>query len=208
MHIRILSAIRRRYVRAGGIGLAFVVLSVAVTARVFVWPALQPLPERADAIIELAGPRDLDRDRVALELAREHRAPVLIQSTLPGDTACLPPVAGVRIECFHPDPNTTRGEARYIGAIAAQRHWHSVILVTTPDQAWRADLAGVAVLRRNGVQRHRSPAVERLVPTDPIPVARLDQSAHHPADLLDREPLRPSRVQPWLGSAQPAALAT
>ena len=91
MHMGILSAIRRRYVRAGGIGLAFVVVSVAVTARVFVWPALQPLPERADAIIELGGPRDLDRDRVALELAREHRAPVLIQSTRPGDTACLPP---------------------------------------------------------------------------------------------------------------------
>jgi uncharacterized SAM-binding protein YcdF (DUF218 family) len=140
VHIRILSATRRPYIRAGGIGLAFVVLSVAVTARVFVWPALQPLPERADAIIELAGPSDLDRDRVALELAREHRAPVLIQSTLPGDTACLPPVAGVRIECFYPDPNTTRGEARYIGAIATQRHWHSVILVTTPDQAWRASL--------------------------------------------------------------------
>jgi len=138
--IRILSAIRRRFVGAGGIGLAFVVVSVAVTARVFVWPALQPLPERADAIIELAGPRDLDRDRVALELAREHRAPVLIQSTRPGDTACLPPVPGVRIECFYADPNTTRGEARYIGAIAAQRHWHSVILVTTPDQAWRANL--------------------------------------------------------------------
>ena len=117
-----------------------VVALSAVTVRVFVWPDLQPLPERADAIIELAGPGDRYRDRVALDLAREQRAPVLIQSTLPDDTSCLPPVAGVRIECFHPDLNTTRGEARYIGAIAAQRHWASVILVTTPDQAWRAHL--------------------------------------------------------------------
>jgi hypothetical protein len=118
-----------------------VVAFAAVTARVFVWPDLQPLPEHADAIIELAGPRMPDRDRVAVELAREHRAPVLIQSTLAfGTSFCLPPVAGVRIECFRPDPETTRGEARYIAALAAQRHWDSIILVTTPDQAWRAHL--------------------------------------------------------------------
>lgn len=131
----------RRYRRAAAaIGGVLVVAFAAVTARVFVWPDLQPLPTHADAIIELGGPGDDDRDRVALDLARERKAPVLIQSTLPDDTRCLPPVAGVRIECFHPDPNTTRGEARYIGFIAAERHWESVILVTTPDQAWRAHL--------------------------------------------------------------------
>jgi uncharacterized SAM-binding protein YcdF (DUF218 family) len=46
----------------------------------------------------------------------------------------------VRIECFHTAPWTTRGEARYIAAVAARRHWDSIILVTTPDQAWRARL--------------------------------------------------------------------
>ena len=132
---------RRRYLRAAAMGAALSVVALsAVTVRVFVWPDLPPLPERADAIIELAGPGDRYRDWVALDLAREQRAPVLIQSTLPDDTSCLPPVAGVRIECFHPDLNTTQGEARYIGAIAAQRHWASVILVSTPDQAWRAHL--------------------------------------------------------------------
>ncbi|MET0995505.1 MAG: hypothetical protein ABWY20_16105 [Mycobacterium sp.] len=44
------------------------------------------------------------------------------------------------ILCFHADPNTTRGEAQYIAAEAARRGWRSVILVTTPDQAWRARL--------------------------------------------------------------------
>jgi hypothetical protein len=115
-------------------------LFAAVTARVFVWPDLQPLPARADAIVELAGAGDDDRDRVALDLARDRRAPVLVQSTVVGDTACLPPIAGVRLLCFHPDPVTTRGEARYIGTMAARLDWHSVILVTTPDQAWRARL--------------------------------------------------------------------
>jgi len=133
---------RRRVVLVAGIGVVLLAAAfVAVTARVFVWPDLQPLPKRADAIIELAGPRMLDRDRVALELAREHKAPVLIQSTLAfGSDFCLPPVAGVHIECFRADPPTTRGEARYIASIAAQRHWNSIILVTTPDQAWRAAL--------------------------------------------------------------------
>ena len=46
----------------------------------------------------------------------------------------------VTIVCFHPDPDTTRGEARYIGALAAERHWRSVIIVTSRDHAWRARL--------------------------------------------------------------------
>jgi uncharacterized SAM-binding protein YcdF (DUF218 family) len=40
--------------------------------------------------------------------------------------------------CFHAEPNTTRGEAQSIGALAAQYNWSSIILVTTPDHAWRA----------------------------------------------------------------------
>ena len=122
------------------VGATLTALLAAVTARVFVWPDLQPLPARADAIVELAGPGDQDRDRVALELARDGKAHVLVQSTLASDTACLPPVTGVQLICFHPNPLTTRGEARHIGALAARQDWQSVILVTTPDQAWRARL--------------------------------------------------------------------
>jgi uncharacterized SAM-binding protein YcdF (DUF218 family) len=116
-----------------------IILFAAVTARMFIWPDLEPLPERVDAIIELGGPTF--RDEAALELARDHRAPVLVQSTVreeAGTHSCLPPVSGVTILCFHADPNTTRGEARAIGAMAAQYHWDSIILVTTPDHAWRS----------------------------------------------------------------------
>jgi hypothetical protein len=131
----------RRYRLAAWIAAAAVVTNfVVITARVFVWPDLAPLPDHADAIIELAGPNDAGRDQVALELARQHRAPLLIQSTTPDDRFCLPPPPDVTVECFHPDPDTTRGEARYIGRLAAQRHWTSIILVTTTDQAWRAHL--------------------------------------------------------------------
>ena len=132
---------RRRLLRAFGIGgILTLATFVAVTAHLLVWPDLEPAPERVNAIVELGGPGDSDRDRVALKLARNHRAPVLIQSTVVGDAHCLPPAGGARVICFHPDPNTTRGEARWLGAIAAQRHWKSVIVVTTPDQAWRANL--------------------------------------------------------------------
>ncbi len=116
-----------------------VVVFAAATARLFIWPDLAPLPEQADAIIELGGPTN--RDEAALELARDHRAPVLVQSTVveeAGTHSCLPPVPDVTILCFHPDPETTRGEARAIAELAARYHWDSIILVTTPDHAWRA----------------------------------------------------------------------
>jgi uncharacterized SAM-binding protein YcdF (DUF218 family) len=120
------------------------VLFSAVTARVFIWPDLPPLPQRADAIIELGGAGNPeDRDAAALALARDHRAPVLVQSTVAveaGTDRCLPAVPDVTIMCFHPEPNTTRGEARAIAALAARHRWTSVILVTTPDHAWRARL--------------------------------------------------------------------
>jgi uncharacterized SAM-binding protein YcdF (DUF218 family) len=129
---------RRRWI--GIIALIIVLLFAAITARVFVWPDLPALPQHADAIVELAGPGDAGRDALALKLARAHRADYLVQSTTVGDTHCLPPPAGVQLLCFHPDPGTTRGEAQWIGREAKARNWKSVILVTTPDQAYRAKL--------------------------------------------------------------------
>ena len=108
------------------------------TATLFVWPSLPPVPAHVDAIVELGGPGD--RDSIALGLARDHRATYLVQSTMPNDTRCLPSVGGVRVLCFHAEPNTTRGEAEYIRTLASRYGWKSVILVTTPDQAWRARL--------------------------------------------------------------------
>jgi uncharacterized SAM-binding protein YcdF (DUF218 family) len=132
---------RRRTVTA--VLLVVVVVFSAFTARLFIWPDLDPLPSRVDAVIELGGPQALDRDRVALELVRAHRAPVVVQSTVieeAGTDRCLPPVPGVTVLCFHAEPNTTRGEAEYIGRLAEERHWRSIVLITTPDQAWRARL--------------------------------------------------------------------
>ncbi|MBA2954224.1 YdcF family protein [Nocardioides sp. MAH-18] len=121
--------------------LLVLVMFGVTTARVFVWPDLRPLPGHVDAIVELGGPGD--RDAVTLDLAAQHLAPLVIQSTVASDAlsdTCLPPVPGVEIGCFHPAPDTTRGEARWIGEQAAEHGWHSIIIVTTPDHAWRARL--------------------------------------------------------------------
>src|SRR4051812_12338522 len=88
-----------------------------LTARYFVFPRLPALPSRVDAIVELGGPGDEDRDRLALELARRQVAGYLVQSTTQEDAdggRCLPASPGVIVVCFHPDPLTTRGEARAI----------------------------------------------------------------------------------------------
>jgi hypothetical protein len=127
----------------GGGLLLVLVLFGAMTDRLLVQPHLAPPPPRADAIIELGGEGMAGRDRLAVQLARDQRAPYLVQSTVIGEAGtsrCLPPAPNVTVLCFHAEPNTTRGEARYIAEEAARRHWRSVVLVTTPDQAWRARL--------------------------------------------------------------------
>jgi hypothetical protein len=141
--VRPIRSTRHRWRKRVAVALVALLPVVGITARVFIWPNLPALPTKASAIIELAGPNEAGRDETAVALARAGRAPLLIQSTtISGSTSdtCLPAVRGVTIMCFHPDPSTTRGEAQYIGRTAATDGWSSVILVTTPDQAWRARL--------------------------------------------------------------------
>src|ERR1700741_2310817 len=98
---------RRRVFAAAAALVAAVVLG---SARLFVWPA-GGMPAPVSAIVILAGPGD--RLPVALRLAREHRAPVLVVSRgwQGYGGPCPPPVQGVKLICFDPDPGTTRGEA-------------------------------------------------------------------------------------------------
>src|SRR6478735_2651673 len=59
---------RRRRWRWSAFAVALVlVLWAAITARLFIWPDLVPLPQRADAIIELAGPAVDGRDQMAIK---------------------------------------------------------------------------------------------------------------------------------------------
>jgi uncharacterized SAM-binding protein YcdF (DUF218 family) len=122
------------------IAVGAVVLFIAfgsVTARLIVWPA-QGMPAHVSAIVVLAGRGD--RLAVALQLAREHRAPVLVVSQgwegYGGD--CPPMMSGIKIICFDPNPGNTRGEAEVVGRLAMRYGWSSVVLVTSPGQDTRA----------------------------------------------------------------------
>jgi uncharacterized SAM-binding protein YcdF (DUF218 family) len=117
--------------------LTLIVALSMITARLFVWPA-QGMPARASAIVVLAGPGD--RLAVALELARQHRAPMLVvsQGWEGYGGPCPPATPGVKTICFDPNPGNTRGEAELAGRLAKQYHWQSVVLVTTRVQDTRA----------------------------------------------------------------------
>ncbi len=123
--------------RALAAAAAVIVAFSVVTARLFVWPA-QGMSARVSAIVMLAGPGD--RLPVALQLARQHRAPMLVVSRgwQGYGGPCPPAVPGVALVCFEPDPGTTRGEAEAIGRLARQYHWTSVALITTRTQDTRA----------------------------------------------------------------------
>lgn len=118
---------------------ALVLTFAVVTARLLVWP-IQGAPATADAVVLFAGPGD--RIPVALQLAREHRAPVLVvsQGWMGYGGPCPAPTPGVRTICFEPSPGNTRGEAEYVGRLAQRYDWHSLILVVAPTQAVRAQL--------------------------------------------------------------------
>lgn len=128
---------RRRIRRALAALAAVIVVFCLITARLFVWPT-SGMSVHVSAVVMLAGPGD--RLPVALGLARQHRAPVLVVSR--GNQGyggpCPPPVPGVTLICFEPDPATTQGEAKALGRMARQFHWRSVVLVTTRTQDTRA----------------------------------------------------------------------
>jgi uncharacterized SAM-binding protein YcdF (DUF218 family) len=47
-------------------------------------------------------------------------------------------VPRVDIVCFRADPLDTRGEAEYVGALAARQHWDRIIVVPGRSQVTRA----------------------------------------------------------------------
>jgi hypothetical protein len=117
--------------------IVLLLLFALVTARLFVWPA-QGMPAHVSAIVMLDGPGN--RLAVARQLAREHRAPVLVvsQGWEGYGGPCPPTTPGVKTICFDPNPGDTRGEAEFVGRLANRYGWHSIVLVTTRAQDTRA----------------------------------------------------------------------
>jgi hypothetical protein len=91
----------------------------------------------------LGPPTTGTRLATALALVGSHRAGTLLIS-VPAELhdrlagQCASAIEGVEVICFEPHPGTTRGEARYLAAIAAARHWHTVLVVTSGYHVSRA----------------------------------------------------------------------
>lgn len=127
----------RSWRRVFGAVIILLVVFAAATARLLVWPA-QGMPASVSAIVMLAGGGD--RLPVALRLAREHKAPLLVvsQGWEGYGGPCPPQTPGVKTICFDPNPGDTRGEAEFAGQLAKRYQWNSVVLVTAPMQDTRA----------------------------------------------------------------------
>lgn len=117
--------------------LTLVMTFIVATAWLFVWPA-QGMPAQVSAVVMLAGPGN--RLPVALQLARERRAPMLVvsQGQHGYGGPCPSAIPGVKLICFDPDPGNTRGEAEFVGRLAKKYQWSSVVFVTTRPQDTRA----------------------------------------------------------------------
>lgn len=112
------------------------VLFLAATARLFIWPATDP-PTHVNAIVALGGNPFHLRVHKAMELAADGYAPVVVVSTSEGERC---PKARPRVEiiCFHPNPIDTRGEAEYSARLAARNGWKRLIVIPQRTQTTRA----------------------------------------------------------------------
>jgi uncharacterized SAM-binding protein YcdF (DUF218 family) len=114
-------------------------LFCGATARLFIWPTTG-MPERVDAIVVPGGPGN--RIAAAIALAERGRARYLVLSE--GEPVppqlCGAHVGAATVLCFMPNPDTTQGEAEATARLAKEYGFRSIVLVTTPDQTWRAEL--------------------------------------------------------------------
>lgn len=136
---------RRRWRRWLGATLAgLLVLWLAACFLVVYEPTINHV-SRADAILVL-GPPDVDgRVTEAYALARAHYAGTVVISVESDEqqqkkSACRNENPAYQVICFQPSPKTTRGEAEELGRLARQRHWTSVIVVTSKYHVSRARL--------------------------------------------------------------------
>ncbi|WP_143069420.1 YdcF family protein [Rhodococcus maanshanensis] len=108
----------------------------------YIHPQLDPL-RPADAILVLGGPDD-SRYPFGIELGLHGWAPTVVLSNPLGaeddwmTQVCESPHRGIEVECFVPDPPTTRGEGRELRRLADQHGWHHVIVVTFTPHISRA----------------------------------------------------------------------
>ena len=116
---------------------------VVATARLFVWPATDSVRD-VDAIVLFAGGRgerlELAEQLIDAGIASDLVIPNGLAPEWPeGNRACTED-RPYEVHCLRPDPDTTVGEARAIGALARDASWDTVLVVTSSYQVSRAGL--------------------------------------------------------------------
>lgn len=119
--------------------------------------------EHADAIVVLGGEHD-GREAYGLQLAREGWAPTVVLSNpyLPDDEvmqrACQPQ-RDIEVICFRPSVLTTRGEAMGVRAMAEERSWRKIIVLS-----WRYHLPRARLVFRQCYSDDPNSTVMSAVP--------------------------------------------
>ena len=125
------------------LGAVALVLVSAATARLFVWPSTDAV-RRVDAVVVFAGGRGERLARAEQLMENGAAANLVVANGLApewkaGNRACTERRRYV-VFCPTPKPDTTRGEARSVAALAAARGWGDVAVVTSRYQLARAGL--------------------------------------------------------------------
>lgn len=114
--------------------LLLVIVSLIAGLPVYVRPQIDPL-RPADAVFVLGGD-DWRRHMLGVELGMEGWAPKVVLSHPDGPGAdwagenCGKVYPRFELDCFLPDPPTTRGEAQELRRMAEEYGWDRVIVVT------------------------------------------------------------------------------
>lgn len=133
---------RRRIRRLAAFTGVLVIAGALGGLPVYVHPQVDAL-RRADAIVILGGP-SYSNIPFGLDLAAKGWAPTVVVSNPNGSNDqwltdyCASHPPGIAIQCFIPDPPTTRGEGLELHRLAVQYHWHTVIVVTWLPHVSRA----------------------------------------------------------------------
>jgi len=98
------------------------------------------MPARVDAIVVPGGSGNRIAAAIALAEGRRARYLVLSEGEPVPPQLCGALVGSATVLCFMPNPDTTQGEAEATARLATEYGFRSIVLVTTPDQTWRAEL--------------------------------------------------------------------
>lgn len=120
--------------------LAGIIVIVAVVGLpVYVYPPSDST-DGIDAVLVLGPPTGNRIDRAREISDQNGGAPIIVSVSPRGQHSAERTKAcrSAEVECLIPDPFTTKGEAKLLGELAAERGWQSAAVVTEAPQVLRA----------------------------------------------------------------------